>query len=65
MALNSGKKIVRRNWDLIPMPDTVIDRVKKLGGDKPNIITFTDRHVRLIGDIENQGMGADSDEGEV
>jgi hypothetical protein len=25
MALNTGKKIVRRSWDLIPMPDLVID----------------------------------------
>jgi hypothetical protein len=24
MALNSGKKIVRRSWDVIPMPDLVI-----------------------------------------
>ena len=24
MALNSSKKIVRRSWDVIPMPDTVI-----------------------------------------
>jgi hypothetical protein len=27
MALNTGKKIVRRSWDLIPMPDVVIARV--------------------------------------
>jgi hypothetical protein len=25
MALNSGKKIVHRSWDVIPMPDIVID----------------------------------------
>jgi hypothetical protein len=24
MALNSGKKIIRRSWDVIPMPDIVI-----------------------------------------
>jgi hypothetical protein len=33
MALNTGKKIVRRNWDVTPMPDTVIARVNKLGKD--------------------------------
>jgi hypothetical protein len=27
IALNSGKKIVRRSWDVIPMPDVVINRV--------------------------------------
>jgi hypothetical protein len=25
MALNSGKKIVRRSWDVIPITDLVID----------------------------------------
>jgi hypothetical protein len=25
MALNSGRKIVHRSWDVIPMPDLVID----------------------------------------
>jgi hypothetical protein len=24
MALNTGKKIVRRNWDVIPMPNRVV-----------------------------------------
>ena len=31
MSLKSGKKITRRSWDKIPMPDTVIDRVNLLG----------------------------------
>jgi hypothetical protein len=33
MALNSGKKIIRRSWDTIPMPDTVIARVNTIGED--------------------------------
>jgi hypothetical protein len=56
MALNSGKKIVRCNWDVIPMPDLVIDRVNVLGRDQPQHITFTDRHGRLIGDVEIPGV---------
>jgi hypothetical protein len=56
MALNSGKKIVRRSWDVIPMPDLVIDRVNALGRDQPHHMTFTDRHGRLIGDIEIPGV---------
>jgi hypothetical protein len=40
MALNSGKKIVRRSWDVIPMPDTVIERVNILGGDQPEDLIF-------------------------
>ena len=62
MALNSGKKIIRHNRDLIPMPDTIITRVNTLGGDQPKIITFIDRHGRLIGYIETPGVGDDSDE---
>ena len=65
MALNSGKKIIRWNWDLIPMPDTVTACIKTLGSNQPKFLTFTDRHGRLIGDVETPGVGANSDEGEV
>jgi hypothetical protein len=44
MALNTGKKITRRNWDIIPMPDVVIPRVNALGSDQPKLLTFTDHH---------------------
>jgi hypothetical protein len=56
MAFNSGKKIVRRSWYVIPMPDLVIDRVNALGRDQPQHMTFTDRHGRLIGDVEIPGV---------
>jgi hypothetical protein len=56
MALNRGKKIVHRSWDVIPMPDLVIDRVNALGRDQPQHMTFTDRHGRLIGSVEIPGV---------
>ena len=56
MALSTGKKIVRRTWDMIPMPDTVIARVNTLGGDQPEQMIFTDRHGRLIGDNDNHAI---------
>jgi hypothetical protein len=62
MALNSGKKIVRGSWDVIPMPDLVIDRVNALGRDQPQKMTFTNRHRRLISDIGIPGVGADEDD---
>ena len=52
MALDTGKKITRRSWDVIPMPDLVIDRVNELGKDQPEMLTFTDRHGHPIGDHE-------------
>jgi hypothetical protein len=51
MALNSGKKIVRCSWDVIPMPDVVINRVNELGKCQPSLMTLTDRHGHLIRDI--------------
>jgi hypothetical protein len=62
MALNSGKKILRRSWDMIPMPDAVINRVNELGKDQPRLMTFTDRHGRLIGDMEIPGVDSTEDE---
>jgi hypothetical protein len=62
MALNTGKKIVRRIWDVIPMPDLVIDRVNALGRDQLQQMTFTDRHGRLIGDIEIPGVDANEED---
>jgi hypothetical protein len=48
MALISGKKIVQHIWDVIPMPDVVINCINELGKDQPNLMTFTDRHGCLI-----------------
>jgi hypothetical protein len=50
MALN--KIFFCRSWDVIPMPDIVIDRVNALGHDLPQHMTFTVRHGRLIGNVD-------------
>jgi hypothetical protein len=62
MALNTGKKILRCSWDVIPMPDIVISRVNALGSNQPRQMTFTDRHGRLIGDIEIRGVDYDEEQ---
>ena len=56
MALNTGKKIVRRSWDDILMPNTVITRVNALGINQPEQLIFTDRRERPIGDVEIPGV---------
>jgi hypothetical protein len=43
MALNTRKKITRRSWDVIPMPDMVIACVNALGTDQPEQLIFTDQ----------------------
>jgi hypothetical protein len=60
MALNTGKKIVRRSW--VPMSDIVIARANALGSDQPRQMTFKDRHGRLIGDIEIPGVDSDKEQ---
>jgi hypothetical protein len=59
MALNTGKKITRHNWDVIPMPDLVIARVNALRSDQPELLTSTGRHGRLIGDVDIPGIQDD------
>jgi hypothetical protein len=61
MALKTGKKIVHRSWDIIPMPDLVIARVNSLGSNEPHQMRFTDRYGRLIGDIEIPGVDSNED----
>ena len=58
MALNTGKEIFRRSWDVIPIPDTVITRVNALGSDQLEQLIFTDRRGRPIGDVEIPGVDA-------
>jgi hypothetical protein len=63
LSLNSMKNIVRRSWDSIPMPVTVIDRVNKPGKDKPRRFAFTDSSIhRFIGAVELPGVDGDKNE---
>ena len=50
------ENFVRRIWDTLPMPDTVIARVNTLGGDQPGWLTFIDWHGRLIDDVQIPGV---------
>ena len=51
LALNTGKKITRCSWDVIPAPDTIIARVNLLVKDQPEDLVFTDRQGQSIGDV--------------
>jgi hypothetical protein len=41
-ALNTGRVITRGGWDVIPMPNSVVDRVNFFGRDQPFQAIFTD-----------------------
>ena len=43
MSLQTGQKITGYNWDEMPIPQTVINRVNVLGRYQPEIFIFTDR----------------------
>ena len=62
MSLSSMKNISGKYWYMIPMPDTVIDRVNLLGKDQPEILVFTDRKGQIIGDNDVYLTGVDGDE---
>ncbi|MGL5934526.1 MAG: hypothetical protein ACRCZI_02770, partial [Cetobacterium sp.] len=52
LSLQSGKKITRKSWDALPMPDTVITRVELLAKGQPEQLTFKDRKGRTIGNTK-------------
>ena len=65
MTLCSAKKIIWCSWDAIPMPDTFIDRVNKLGKDQPKDFVFTDHQGRLTGDVKLTGVDGNEEPTEV
>ena len=58
------KNITKRSWDIIPMPDTVIDWVNILGKYQQYLLVFTYCKVRIIGDgnVGLTGVDGDGDE---
>ena len=52
MTLVSMENVVRRSWDSLPMPDTVIARVNALRQGQPNDLDFLDINNRPIGELE-------------
>ena len=60
MRLTTGAAVTRYGWDPIPMTSSVIARVNRLGKDQPELLLFTDRKGRLVGETEPTGVdGAD------
>ena len=61
MVLILGKITGQHYLDLIPMQETSINSLNTLDVDQPKLLTFTDRHGRIIGDVKPQIVGDDSD----
>ena len=55
-SLSSGKKIIRRSWDAIPISDEVITRVNVNRSNHQEQLIFTDWRGRTIRDVEFPGM---------
>ena len=56
MTLGSIKKVVRRIWDAIPMPDTVVSRLNALGQGQIIDLDFLDIKKRPIGELKIKGV---------
>ena len=52
MSLTAGAAVTRYGWDPISMPSSVIARVNRLGKDQPELLVFTERKGRLIGEAD-------------
>ena len=64
MILRSMKDITGRSWDMITMPDTVINKFNILGKYQQELLGFTDCTGRLIGYGDFEFTGADGEGGE-
>ena len=62
LSLTTGEVITRYAWDVLPMPNGVIERVNTLGHDQPEQLTFTNRHGAIIGDEDPAIAGVVDDE---
>ncbi len=49
-TLNTGSVVVRRDWAVLPMPQSVIDRINLKAKGQPTLPIFTDRLGNPIGD---------------
>ena len=56
MRLTTGAAVTRYGWDPIPIPSSVIARVNRLGEEQPELLVFTDKKGRHIGEDEPTGV---------
>ena len=56
MTLGSIKKVVRRSWDSLPMPNTMIARVNVLGQGILNDLDLLYCEIRPIGELDIPGV---------
>ena len=59
MSLQTGQNITRQNWDEIPIPQTVINRVNILRNDQPEHFIFANKKDQQIGESKITGLEGD------
>jgi len=65
LSLHTGKRILRNNWTVLPMPNDVVDAVHRLAAASKQAggITFTDRDGNILtDDDEDETEEAEEDE---
>ncbi len=56
ISLNTGCVLSRRSWTVVPMPQSVIDKVHSMAADQPRLIMFLDKHGLKVGDQTEQDV---------
>ena len=65
MALDTGEKITRFQWTELPTPMAIIERVNRIGKNKPSILTFTNWHGDKTGDTTQDFYPGVEDESDI
>ena len=64
-SLSSGKKIIRRSWDTIPISDEVITQVNVNRSNQQEQLIFTDWRRRPIEDVGVPGMDQQNEDDQI
>jgi len=56
LSLYTGRRILRNNWTILPIPDVIVDTVHRLvaASKQAGGITFMDRNGNMITDIDEE-----------
>jgi len=62
LSLHTGKRILRNNWTVLPMPNDVVDAVHRLAAASKQAggITFTDKDGNILTDDDEDEMEEDA-----
>ena len=66
LSLHTGKRILRNNWTILPMPNDVVDAIHRLSAASKQAvgITFMDRDSNILTDDDEEDETEEAEEDE-